>query len=424
MTQADKPSILAGVRVLDFGHYIAAPILTRMMADMGAEIIKIELAPRGDLSRVYPYLKAGQSGAYIQHNRGKQSVCLDLKKPEAVEIVKGLVPQVDVVIENFSPGTLAKYGLGYDELKKLHPRLIMCSISGYGQDGPYAQRPGNDTVAQAMSGLMHLTGDPHGSPTYVGIYIADENAGVHGLAAVCAALYYREKTGIGQYIDLSLIECLFHLHDTAIQFYVLSDGELNPTRFGAHHYAVAPCGIFQARDGYIVIAVLVHQWELFARTIGKPELAADPRFDTNEKRAENRFALVKIIEEWLQSFPSREEPLAILQEVRILSAPVLDIAQAINHPQTQARRAMQDVPHPGLGPVALPKSPFRFSETIVEIRRRAPLLGEHNESILSRYLGYSAEKIVALTDSGALLQEPLVRELRQRGEIPAAEIVR
>jgi len=417
VTSSDKPSVLSGVRVLDFGHYIAAPILTRMMADMGAEIIKVELAPRGDLTRLYPYFKAGQSGGYIQQNRGKQSVCLDLKKPEALEIVKGLVPQVDVVIENFSPGTLIKYGLGYEELRKLNSRLIMCSISGYGQNGPFAHRPGNDTVAQAMSGLMHLTGDPQGSPTYVGIYIADENAGVHGLAAVCAALYYREKTGIGQHIDLSLVECLFHLHDTAIQFYVLSDGELNPTRFGAHHYAIAPCGIFQARDGYVVIAVLVHQWEIFARAIGKPELLTDPRFATGGARVENRFALVTVIEEWLQSFPTRDEPLAILEKVRILSAPVLDIAQAINHPQIKARGAMQEVPHPGIGPVALPKSPFHFSETTVEIRSRAPLLGEHNESVLSRYLGYSAEKVTSLTRSGVLVQEALVDELRQRGEI-------
>ncbi|MBI3246690.1 MAG: CoA transferase [Deltaproteobacteria bacterium] len=412
-----KPSVLSGVRVLDFGHYIAAPILTRMMSDMGAEIIKIELAPRGDLTRVYPYIKAGQSGGFIQHNRGKQSVCVNLQKPEAVEIIEGLVPQVDVVIENFSPGTLAKYGFGYDALKQLNPRLIMCSISGYGQDGPYAQRPGNDTVAQAMSGLMHLTGDPNGSPTYVGIYIADENAGIHGLAAVCAALYYREKTGIGQYIDLSLVESLFHLHDTALQFYVLSDGELNPTRFGAHHYAIAPCGIFKARDGYMVIAVLVHQWEVFVQAIGKSELLQDGRFATPDARVEHRFELVKILEDWLQSFSTRDEPLAILEKVRILSAPVLDIAQIVNHPQMKARGAMQDVPHPGIGPVALPKSPFRFSETTVEIRSRAPLLGEHNEKILSHYLGYSPERIVALTQSGALVQEPLVQELRARGEI-------
>jgi crotonobetainyl-CoA:carnitine CoA-transferase CaiB-like acyl-CoA transferase len=417
VTLPTKPSVLSGVRVLDFGHYIAAPILTRMMSDMGAEIIKVELAPRGDLSRVYPYIKAGQSGGFLQHNRGKQSICVDLKKPEAVEIIKGLAPQVDVVIENFSPGTLAKYGFGYEELKKLNPRLIMCSISGFGQDGPYAHRPGNDTVAQAMSGLMHLTGDPQGSPMYVGIYIADENAGIHGLAAVCAALYYREKTGVGQHIDLSLVESLFHLHDTAIQFYVLSEGKLNPTRFGAHHYAIAPCGIFKARDGYVVIAVLVHQWEIFTQAIGKPELTNDARFATPDARVEHRFELVKILEDWLQSFPTRDEPLAILEKVRILSAPVLDIAQIINHPQIKARGAMQEVPHPGIGPVALPKSPFRFSETTVKIRSRAPLLGEHNERILSQYLGYSADRIASLTQSGVLVQEPLVKEFRERGEI-------
>src|SRR6266849_10157619 len=417
MENSDKPGPLSGVRVLDLGHYIAIPILTRMMADLGDEIIKVEAAPHGDLTRFTPIVKNGYSGGFIQHNRGKQSVCIDLKKPEGAAIVRELARHADVITENYSPGVLPRYGLGYEDFRKINQRVIMCSISGFGQDGPLKHRVGNDTVALAMSGLMHLTGAPDGPPVYVGLFIADENAGVHGLAAVCAALYYREKSGIGQHIDLSLIECLFHLHDTAIQFYVLSDGELNPTRFGAHHYAVAPCGIFKARDGYIVIAVLVHQWELFARAIGKPELMTDPRFATGGARVENRFALVKLIEEWLQSFPTRDEPLAILENARILSAPVLDIAQAINHPQIKARGAMQEVPHPGIGPVALPKSPFHFSETTVEIRSRAPLLGEHNESVLSRYLGYSAEKVASLTRSGVLVQEALVDELRQRGEI-------
>ena len=303
MPHSDKPSVLEGVRVLDFGQYIAAPVVTRMMADMGAEIIKVELAPTGDNSRFYPYFRAGQSGGYIQHNRGKLSLCLDIKQPEGVRIVKELAPKVDVVIENFSPGTLGRYGLGYDDLKALNSRLIMCSISGFGQDGPLAHKPGVDTLAQAMSGLLHLTGDPDKAPTYVGLFIADENAGVHGLASVCAALYYREKTGRGQYIDLSLLECLFHLHDTAVQFYTLSDGKENPTRFGSHHYAVAPCGIFKASDGYVVIVVLEHQWKTFVKAVGKPEWLDDPRFDTNQHRAENRLVLVELLEQWLQSLP-------------------------------------------------------------------------------------------------------------------------
>ena len=418
MSQPEKPSILEGIRVLDFGQYIAAPVVTRMMSDMGAEIIKVELAPTGDNTRFYPYFKAGQSGGYIQHNRGKLSVCLDIKKPEAIQIIKELVPKVDVVIENFSPGTLGRYGLGYDDLKTLNSQLIMCSISGFGQDGPLAQKPGVDTLAQAMSGLLHLTGDPDQAPTYVGMFIADENAGVHGLASVCAALYYREKTGLGQYIDLSLLECLFHLHDTAVQFYIMSEGKENPTRFGSHHYAVAPCGIFQASDGYVVIVVLEHQWKTFVQAIHKPEWLDDPRFDTNQHRAENRLVLVELLEEWLASFPTRDEPLAILDEVRILSAPVLDIGQIINHPHMIARGAMQEVTHPGMGPIRIPKTPIHYSDTRVEIRRPAPLLGQHNADVLSRYLGYSAEKVSTLTENGVLVQEALVEEMRQRGEIP------
>ena len=412
------PGPLSGVRVVDLGHYIAIPILTRMMADLGAEIIKVEAAPLGDLSRVSPYLKNGYSGGFIQHNRGKQSVCVDLKRPEGVAIVRELARHADVVTENYSPGVLQRYGLGYDDFRRINPRVIMCSVSGFGQDGPLRHRVGNDTVALAMSGLMHLTGETDGPPVYVGLFIADENAGLHGLAAVCAALYYRERSGVGQYIDLSLLECMFHLHDTAIQFYVMSEGALNPSRFGSHHYLIAPCGIFKASDGYIVLTVLYHQWEMFCQTAGHREWLTDPRFATREARVEHRLALAALIEQWLQTFPTRDEPLAILEKARILSAPVLDIAQIVNHPVITERGAMQSISHPGLGPVALPKSPFRMSETSVMIRDRAPLLGEHNEKILAKYLGYSPERIAELTNAGILTQDPRVAEFRAKGEIP------
>jgi crotonobetainyl-CoA:carnitine CoA-transferase CaiB-like acyl-CoA transferase len=417
MEDSDKPGPLTGVRVLDLGHYIAIPILTRMMADLGAEVIKVEAAPHGDLSRFTPIVKNGYSGGFIQHNRGKQSVCIDLKKPQGAAIVRELARHVDVITENYSPGVLPRYGLGYEDFRQVNQHVIMCSISGFGQDGPLKHRVGNDTVALAMSGLMHLTGDPDGPPVYVGLFIADENAGVHGLAAVCAALYYREKTGIGQYIDLSLLECMFHLHDTAIQFYVMSDGQLNPNRFGSHHYLLAPCGIFKASDGYVVITVLDHQWETFCNTIGRREWLNDPRFATREARVENRLQLAKLLEEWLQAFATRDEPIAILEKARILSAPVLDIAQIINHPVIQQRGAMQAIPHPGLGQVAIPKSPFRMSETPALIRSRAPLLGEHNANILSRYLGYSPADIANLTAAGVLTQDPRVAQLGAERQI-------
>jgi crotonobetainyl-CoA:carnitine CoA-transferase CaiB-like acyl-CoA transferase len=418
MENGEKPGTLSGIRVLDLGHYIAIPILTRMMADLGAEIIKVEAAPLGDLSRVSPYLKNGYSGGFIQHNRGKQSVCVDLKRPEGLAIVRELARHADVVTENYSPGVLQRYGLGYDDFRRINPRVIMCSVSGFGQDGPLRHRVGNDTVALAMSGLMHLTGETDGPPVYVGLFIADENAGLHGLAAVCAALYYRERSGVGQYIDLSLLECMFHLHDTAIQFYVMSEGALNPSRFGSHHYLIAPCGIFKASDGYIVLTVLYHQWEKFCETAGHREWLTDPRFAAREARVEHRLELASLIEQWLQTFPTRDEPLAILEKARILSAPVLDIAQIVNHPVISERGAMQSISHPGLGPVAIPKSPFRMSETSVMIRDRAPLLGEHNEKILAKYLGYSPERVAELTSAGILTQDPRVAEFRAKGEIP------
>jgi crotonobetainyl-CoA:carnitine CoA-transferase CaiB-like acyl-CoA transferase len=417
MDSSSKPGPLAGIRVLDLGHYIAIPILTRMMADLGAEVIKVEAAPRGDLTRFTPYLRDGYSGSFIQHNRGKQSICVDLKRPEGAAIVRDLARHCDVVTENYSPGVLARYGLGYDDLRQMNPRVIMCSISGFGQDGPLQTRVGNDTVALAMSGLMHLTGEPDGPPVYVGLFIADENAGVHGLAAVCAALFHRERTGVGQYIDLSLLECMFHLHDTALQYYVMSEGKLNPNRFGSHHYLLAPCGIFKASDGYVVITVLDHQWELFCETVGRREWTKDPRFADRNDRATNRLELAPLIEQWLQSFKTRDEPLAILEKARILSAPVLDIAQIANHPVIAERGALQQIDHPGIGPIALPKSPFRMSVTPAAIRDRAPFLGEHNEKVLVKYLGYTAEKIGDLSKSGILVQEPRVAELREKGTI-------
>lgn len=417
MEDEKRPGPLQGIRVLDLGHYIAIPILTRMMADLGAEVIKVEAAPLGDLTRFTPILRDGYSGSFIQHNRGKQSICVDLKSPQGAQIVRDLGRQCDVITENYSPGVLQRQGLGYEDFRKINPRVIMCSISGFGQDGPLRHRVGNDTVALAMSGLMHLTGEPDGPPVYVGLFIADENAGVHGLAAVCAALYYREKTGFGQYIDLSLLECMFHLHDTALQYYVMSEGKLNPNRFGSHHYLLAPCGIFKARDGYVVLTVLKHQWETFCKAIGRPQWITDPRFADSDARVNNRMELVKLLEEWLQGFATRDEPLAILEKARILAAPVLDIAQIANHPVIVERGAMQSIDHPGLGPVSLPKSPFRMSETPAMIRDRAPLLGEHNEKILSKYLGYSADHIADLTRGGVLVQEPRVAALQARARV-------
>ncbi|HEV3110078.1 MAG TPA: CoA transferase [Candidatus Binataceae bacterium] len=399
--------LLAGIKVLEFGQFFAGPTASRMMTDMGAEVVKVEFGPHGDHLRGYLPEKAGLSGIFMLENRGKESICLDIGTEEGRQIARELAAVADVLIENYSPGVLNRRGLGYEDLRKLNPRLIMCSISGFGQTGPLSYRNGNDTMAVAMSGLTHLTGDPNGAPTYIGASIADANAGIHAFSAICAALFNRAQTGLGRYLDISLVESLFNLHDNALARYIISNGADNPMRTGSHLSGPTPCGIFKARDGYMIITVLIHQWENFANTIGKPELLTDPRFNPPTERAKHMPELIAIIEQWLQSFPTRDEPLKLLAEHRVLSAPVLDIGEAMNHPQMKARGVMQPVDHPGVGPIPLPRAPFHVSGASVEIRARTPYLGEHNETVLARYLGYSTEKVAELTRAGVLIAQAM-----------------
>lgn len=416
MTNATDEGALAGVRVIDFTNFIAGPIATRFLADMGAEVIKVELPPRS--VQTPTRFNADSPGAaytsvaFALWNRGKKSVCLDFHQPQGLEIAKQLVRRADVVVENFSPGVMQRAGLSYEELCKVNPRIIMCSVSGCGQTGPLARRPGNDHVAQALSGVMDLTGYPDRAPALPGYFIADNNGGVHGATAVCAALFRREKTGRGQHIDISLVEALFHLHDLGLAEHLASHGESKPTRMGSHHPSTAPCGVFEARDGYVVITALIHHWEHFVKTIGKPELATDPRFAQIPRRLENRLALVPIIEEWLKSFPSRDDALKILNANHILAAPVLSIDQAISQPQFIERKVTREVEHPALGKLQLPITPLHFSESSTEIQGPAPMVGEHNLSVLTAYLGYSAAQVDELTRQGILVCEPPAAQSR------------
>ncbi len=411
MTDAIEDGALAGVRVIDFTNYIAGPIVTRFLADMGAEVIKVELPPRE--TPVPPRFTtdgpAASGGiAFALWNRGKKSVCLDFHKPRGLEITKELVRRADVVVENFSPGVMQRAGLSYDELIKLNPRIVMVSVSGCGQTGPLAHRPGNDHVAQALSGVMDITGYPDRAPALPGYFIADNNGGVHGAIAVCAALFRRERTGRGQHIDISMVEALFHLHDMGLVQHLVSHGTSAPQRMGSHHPSTTPCGVFEARDGYVVITALVHQWENFARTIGKTELLSDPRFNPAWRRVENTAELVPIIEGWLKSFPSRDDALKILNANHVLAAPVLSVAQAIEQPQFAQRGFIQHVEHPVVGDLPLPVTPLKFSASTTEITGPAPLIGEHNLSVLSTYLGYSAEQVEELTREGILVREAAV----------------
>lgn len=407
---------LAGVRVLDITQYIAGPTLGRMLADLGAEVVKLEMPPAGEYSRRggFPPRVEGHSPAYIYYNRGKRSLCIDFKRTEGAEIVVELTRHFDVVIENYTPGVLAKYGLTYEAFKAVNPRIIMCSISGFGQTGSRVNLPGNDMTAQAFSGLLHLTGNEDGSPVYPGMYLADGGGGVNGVAAVLAALFYRERTGVGQYIDVALYECVFHLHDVFLMQNLFTYGDYNPGPTGRHRPGATPCGLFRTRDGWIVLTVLNHQWERFTTDIGKPELQNDERFNPYSARWDNRHLLAPIIEDWLGSFGSRDDALKFLLDRHYLAAPVMDLRQTVDLIKGEGRGALQNLEVPGYGEIPLPKVPYLFSDTSAEFQPILSMLGEDNREILGKHLGYSEQKLDELEAAGILIEDSELPEIRER----------
>ena len=400
---ADAPTrILDGYKVLDFSQVLAGPTVTRLMAEMGADVIKVELPPGGDRSRGLPFLRDGRSGYFVQQNRGKKSLCIDLKQPAGRAVIRDLITKVDVLVENFSPGVIARLGFGYDAVRALNPRLVMCSISLCGQTGPSSYKPGFDHIGASLAGVLDMTGEAGGPPILNTMGIGDVSTGVHGLSAVLAALLWRERTGRGQWVDVSLVDTYFHYHDLSAQVLSLSGGAIKPTRSGRHHYLVTPGGIFKSRDGYIFLVALDHQWPDLCRTLGRPDMIEDPRFKTNPARTQNAPAVIKIIEDWLQALPSDEEALKRLDENRVPNAPVLSVEQAVKHPQLRDRRTVRKIQDPILGEFEVPGFPLRFSEFPGELTLTAPFLGEHNSQILRDYAGYSNAQINELETSGVL----------------------
>ena len=400
--------ILSNIRVLDFTHALAGPTTTRLMAEMGADIIKVELAPRGDMTRAMSYYKDGRSGYFIQQNRGKKSLCLDLRRPAAVDIVKRLVADTDVLIENYSPGVIAAMGLGWEVLREINPQLIFCSISAFGQTGPLSHLPGFDYMGQAYSGVTSLLGYPDEAPLMPAISIGDVNTGVHALAAINGALFYRSQGGGGQYLDCSLLDSYFHCHDLSVQLYSKTPERKQPTRNGRHHPAVAPDGIYRGRDSCMfVIAATEKQWQALCTAIGRPDLRDDPRFATNAKRVANLPALIEIIEGWIQAQPSDDAARQTLEAARVPVAPVLTPAQAMQHPHLIERGTVRTIHDRGLGELQIPGMPLRFSACPDLPELEAPYLGEHNASILRERLALTDAEIGQLVANQVLHAEAI-----------------
>ena len=399
----------AGLKVLDFSRVLVGPYLTQMMCDMGAEVIKVEKPGSGADERgmgpIFTNTKSGQpqSGYFMMLNRGKKSITLDLKNPKATQIIYDLVKETDVLVENYAPGVMAKLNLGYDKLKEINPGLIMCSISTFGQEGPLANRVGYDIVAQAMSGLMWMSGDPDRPPARSGTTIGDLNAGAHGLCAIGAALYYRSRTGKGQYIDISLRDCLTAILESAIVRFTGTNGQDRPHRSGAHHEQNIPYGVFDAgNDKYIALGALNNEvWRRLCLVMGKPEMIDDPRYNSLRVRGINKDVVNGAIEAWIQSQGDAAVALAKLEEAKVPSAGVMDIEEVINDPQLLMRDMIVEVDDPLFGPIKLPATPMRFSETTAVNDTPPPLLGEHTLQILHN-LGRTDREIEELQKEKAL----------------------
>ena len=403
---------LSHIRVLDLSRILAGPWAGQTLADLGADVIKVERPGRGDDTRGWgpPYLTDGdgqetsEAAYFLSTNRGKRSIALDLSLPEGQRIARGLAAKSDILIENYKVGGLAKYGLAYDDLKASHAHLIYCSITGFGQTGPYAERPGYDFMIQGMSGLMSITGEPGeppgGGPVKVGVAISDLFTGMYAVAAVLAALAHRERGGGGQHIDMALLDCqVAMLANQAMNY--LTTGE-SPGRLGNAHPNIVPYQAFATADGHMIIAVGNDgQFVRFCEVIGRPGLAADPAYADNGGRVKHRAVLVAAIAEALGGMTSG--PLqSALDAAGVPWGPINTIDQLFADPQVRARGLRMDLDHPLAGSVPTVRNPIRYSETEIEHRTPPPLLGEHTDAVLAELLGLSRDEIKQLHASGVI----------------------
>ena len=401
----DGPMILEGCTVLDFTQYLAGAGVTRMMAELGADIIKVEIPEVGDGGRLLPFAANGRSGFFVQHNRGKKSLCVDWNHPEGQALLLELARDVDIVAENFSSGDImARRGLGYESIRAVNPKIIYLSVSCFGRDSAWAGKPGYDFIAQAVSGMMHMTGDPDRPPGLVWSALGDTNAAVHGFASLGYALYHREKTGRGQFLDISMTDALFHFHEGQLMAHHLTNGEFEPKRFGTHHGAVFPAGCFRAPQGYIVVLALDLQWANVCHCIGRPDLLDNPRYTTLAQRAEHRAELIPLIENWMASFAQDQDVLDELERHHVPAGPVLSPLDALDHPYFKSRDMVRWVDDPVTGPIPIPGFPFKFSAQPQLPELRAAAIGEHNRQILQERLGRSDSNVAALIDAGVIYE--------------------
>jgi glutaryl-CoA transferase len=390
---------LKGVRVLDLTRVLAGPYCTMFLGDLGAEVVKVEQPGVGDDTRGWgPPFSGGESAYFLCINRNKKSLTVDLKSEDGVALVRRLAECADVLIENFRPGAMDRLGLGEKELRAANPKLIYASLSGFGADGPMSDVPGYDLIVQAWGGLMSITGTQESGPLKVGVAIIDLVAGLMLGKAIAAALFAREKLGVGQKIDTSLLEAEVASLINAGSNYLV--GGMMPGRWGNAHPTIVPYQSFQTADGFLVLGVASETiWQRFCPAIGKPGLAADPRFAKNANRVENRTALIGLLAELFRGRDTASW-LKLLQEADVPCAPVQTIDQVFAAPQVRHRQMLVEVDHPTAGTVRMAGIPVKFSATPASVRLPPPLLGQHTEEVLASWLGMGDKEIAELKRKG------------------------
>ncbi len=391
---------LEGIVVLDMTRVLNGPFATMMYADLGAEVIKIERPDGGDDTRAYPPFQNGESAYFMSLNRGKKSVTLNLKHPKGKEILKELAKKSDILVENFKAGTMDKLGLGYEDLRKVNPRLIFAASSGFGQTGPYSNRPAYDLIIQGMGGMMSVTGPDEKTPTKVGSSVADIFAGLVTVIGSMAALNARNTTGRGQLVDVAMLDCMVAVLENAVSRYLVS-GEI-PHPIGNRHPSIAPFSTLATSDGAMNVAVGNDEiWKRMCAVLGMEEYVKDPRFADNTARVANFRDLKKILEDKTVKNTS-EYWLGEFEKVNVPSGPINDMAHVVTDPQVLSRKMIVDVLHPVAGAMKIPGVPIKFSETPAEISAPAPLLGQHTDEVLALHLGLSPEEIGSLREEGVL----------------------
>jgi crotonobetainyl-CoA:carnitine CoA-transferase CaiB-like acyl-CoA transferase len=388
--------------ILDLSRVLAGPYGTMVLSDFGARVVKIEQPGRGDETRAWgpPFTEAGQSAYFLTANRNKESLTLNLKHPEGQAILRALLQRADVLVENFKVGTMAKLGLGYEQLRHAYPGLIYCAITGYGQNGPYADRPGYDTVIQAQGGLMSITGPVDGEPFKVGVAVVDITAGLYAATAILAALHHRERSGQGQFIDIALFDVQLSWLANVASAYLVSGNP--PGRYGNAHATIVPYQPLTAADGMVMVAVGNDgQFARFCTALGQEQWAGDVRFATNPARVAHRETLIPLIEAVTQQYSTRQL-VELLLDAEVPCGPLNSIPEALRDRQAQARNMVQSVAHPTAGTVELVGPTAKLSATPPQIRSAPPLHGEHTAALLNEFLGYDAEEVAELRARGVV----------------------